>query len=201
MHDLVILVADKPMQFSLRGALDRPKSLGIRPIRADYVVHANRDGGVRKTGPDLLALKHSAAKHALMILDYEGCGANQPAAELEAELDQRLSQRWGVKAKAVVIEPELDVWMWGSDNALRSVLDWDKPASIREWLRNADWRFAHDDKPERPKEALEKVLRELRQPQSAALYEAIAKQISLARCQDKAFLRLKHQLQEWFPAV
>ncbi len=200
MYDLTFLVADKPMQFAIQGALSRPEALGIRPVRADFVVHTGRDGGVRRAGADLLRLKRSAAAHAVMVLDYEGCGARESVAELETLLDERLRQDWAGNAKAIVIEPELDVWMWGSDNALAEVLDWDKADRIRDWLREAGWQFSEDGKPERPKEALEAVLRELGQPQSAALYRNIVSRISLSRCRDAAFLRLRAQLRNWFPA-
>lgn len=121
MNDLIILVADKNMKFTLRGALSRPHALGIRPVQCTFREHSERDGGVRMTGPELLALERIRFEHALLVMDFEGSGtrANEATA-LEAELDKRLYPTWGGNAKAIAIEPELDVWMWGSDNALKT---------------------------------------------------------------------------------
>ena len=47
MKDLVILVADKTMEFTIRGGLERGQALGIRPIAFDVRQHPNRDGGAR----------------------------------------------------------------------------------------------------------------------------------------------------------
>ncbi len=63
MKDLILVVADKNMHFALRGALNRPEALGIRPITVEFLVHPGRDGGVRKGGAELLALKRSAASY------------------------------------------------------------------------------------------------------------------------------------------
>ena len=89
--------------------------------------------------------------------------------------------------------------MWGNDAALRNIINWTSPLSIREWLNSKRFDFGDDSKPERPKEALEAVLREVKQPRSSSLYQKIAQTISLKRCSDRAFQRLRHQLIDWFP--
>lgn len=67
---------------------------------------------------------------------------------------------------AIVIDPEVDVWIWGADNALREVLQWPLEGSIRAWLQSQGFAFGADDKPERPKEALEAMVPVHRQPRS-----------------------------------
>jgi hypothetical protein len=117
MKDLVLLVADKNAQFALKGALGRPEALAIRSIEFEFRVHPGRDGGARRTGPEVLALERRRFKHALLVLDFEGSGTDSPNAKgLEEQLDERLKTQWKEKAKAIVIEPELDAWVWGSDN-------------------------------------------------------------------------------------
>ena len=89
MQDLVILVADKNMQFALRGALCRPAAMGIRDISFDFRMHPGRDGGVRTSGPDVLAGEQRRFTHALMVMDHEGCGKpDAPALSLEQELSK-----------------------------------------------------------------------------------------------------------------
>ena len=61
MQDLVVLVADKNMQFALQGALARPQALGVRPFTFAFRSHMGRDGGVRTTGADVLALETTRA--------------------------------------------------------------------------------------------------------------------------------------------
>jgi len=199
MKDLVLLVADKNAHFALKGALGRPEALGIRPIEFEFRVHPGRDGGTRRTGPEMLALERRRFKHALLVLDFEGCGTDLPnATELEAQLDGRLSTHWKEAAKSIVIEPELDVWVWGADNAVEAVIEWPAGKSVREWLRERGFTFEANEKPTRPKEALEAALRIPGLPRSSALYQTIAEKISLRRCGDEAFIRLRKQLLGWF---
>lgn len=200
MKDLVLLVADKNAQFALKGALSRPEALGIRPIEFEFRVHPGRDGGTRKTGPEMLALDRRRFQHALLVLDFEGCGTDLPkATALEAQLDERLSAHWKQSAKSIVIEPELDVWVWGADNALEAAIEWPAGKGVREWLREKGFAFEANEKPRRPKEALEAALRIPGLPRSSALYQTIAEKISLRRCSDEAFIRLRKRLVEWFP--
>lgn len=201
MQDLVVLVADKNMQFALKGALLRPQALGIRPITHEFRSHMGRDGGVRSTGASVLASERSRFRHALMLLDFEGCGQEDidPLA-IEAQLDQELQAVWGARAKAIVISPEVDVWVWGSDNVMRDVLAWPHASPIRDWLRERGFGFDAAGKPQRPKEALNAMRPVHKQARSSALYEKITNRISLANCTDPAFVRLKLQLQAWFSA-
>lgn len=203
MEDLVILVADKNAQFALTGALGRPQALGIRPISFQFRMHPGRDGGARTSGVDVLAREQRRFSHALLIFDLEGSGADegQTAEELEREVDARLAPTWGVHAKAIVINPEVDAWMWGADNALKEVLRWPLEGSIRSWLQSQGFAFDENHKPERPKEALEAMVPIHRQPRSSAVYEKITRRISLPRCTDPAFSRMRRALQTWFGEV
>jgi hypothetical protein len=200
MKDLVLLVADKNAHFALKGALGRPEALEIRAIEFEFRVHPGRDGGTRKSGPELLALERRRFKHALLVLDFEGSGTDLPNAKaLETQLDERLSAHWKKAAKSIVIEPELDVWVWGADNAVETTIQWPAGKGLREWLRERGFGFEANGKPTRPKEALEAALRIPDLPRSSALYQTIAEKISLPRCGDEAFIRLRNQLTEWFP--
>jgi hypothetical protein len=121
-----------------------------------------------------------------------------PAPALEAQLDELLLPIWGPHAKAIVIEPEVDVWMWGAEAHLHSTLDWGFDEGIREWLEAEGYAFDASRKPLRPKEALDAAFRRARVPRSSARYADVAGKISLARCADPAFLRLRHALTSWF---
>lgn len=131
--DLVLLVPGANEEFVMRGILSRHQALNIRPLTWQCL-RGHGDGGVRKHGASLLALRRDDFMHALLILDHEGSGAERQDAEsLEAVLDRQLQECWQDRAKSIVIAPEVDVWMWGSDNALQGVIPWSKRVRIRTW--------------------------------------------------------------------
>jgi hypothetical protein len=134
------------------------------------------------------------------VLDFEGCGTALPTAlALEAQLDRRLHTHWRESAKSIVIEPELDVWLWGADNAVETAIEWQAVQRVRDWLRERGFTFETNGKPTRPKEAFEAALRVPALPRSSSLYRNIAECISLRHCKDGAFIRLREQLLQWFP--
>lgn len=199
MKDLVLLVADKNMQATLRGVLARPQAMGIRTIAFDIRVHPGRDGGSRTTGASILAVEHRRFDHALLIFDLVGSGARtDDPVTLEQMLDASLNVQWTDRAKAIVIAPELDTWIWGADSALREVLRWPLNEPIRHWLLARGFQFDAAGKPVHPKEALEAIVRVHRQARSSALYGKVAGKLSLTRCHDAAFVRMRTQLQRWF---
>ena len=82
-----------------------------------------------------IALLRYDFSYGILMLDWAGSGTKATSVEsLELELDSRLSLSWGDRAKAIVIDPELDAWVWGSDNALTNILDWSQDIGIRAWL-------------------------------------------------------------------
>lgn len=190
---------DKNTESTVQGALSRPAALGIRAISYQVLVDQGRDGGVRRRGAQVLAAQHDRFSNALLVLDYEGCGADVPAHELEIQLDAALAPAWGNRAKAIVIEPEVDVWMWGAETHLREMVDWQfEDVGLRDWLVEQAFVFHDSGKPARPKEALEAAFRRTRTPRSSARYRYVAERISLARCTDPAFIRLKAAMETWF---
>ena len=198
MLDLGLVVADKNMDFALRGILMRHQALGIRQITWKTAVLPSHDGGVRSVGPDELNTFRHDRSHGIIMLDYEGSGADSDALALEAELDERVRRTWNDRAKAIVIEPELDIWLWGSNEAMRQVLDCEIP-DVREWLHERGYTFGENDKPVRPKEAIQELLFEMKQPRSSVVYKELTSRLTLRRCKDPAFNRLKTTLQQWFP--
>jgi len=200
MKDLIILVADKNAHYCLRGALLRHQSIGIRPVEFEFRVHPERDGGARKNGAALLAIERTRFANAILMFDFEGSGASHAdAVSLEEDLDRELAKAWGGAAKAIVIDPEVDLWVWGSDNSLAGCLDWTGSMPIRQWIESQGFKLDSNSKPVRPKEAIESVLRKQRMPRSSSLYEAIASQISISRCVDPAAIRLREWLVGRFP--
>ena len=123
--DLVILVADKNMEFALKGILSRYHSMKIRDITREIYVHPEKDPGCLLRGHLFMRPFVNRFAHALVLLDRVGSGQERSARdELEIEIDKRLSSSgWGDRASAVVIEPELDIWVW-SDSPKRKSGSW-----------------------------------------------------------------------------
>ncbi len=201
MRDLIMLVADKNTEFTIHGGLGRPTALSVRPVDYHILVHPERDGGVRRTGVQLLRLQRRQFGHALLLFDYEGSGASVAADELEAALTAELRTTWGDNGRAIVVRPEVDVWMWGADVHLQRVVGWSFADGVRDWLVSSGFLFDHTGKPQRPKEALEAVFRRAQTRRSSACYKTLASMQSLSRCEDASFLKLRAILQLWFPPV
>ena len=198
--DLLILVADGNMKATFEAAMKRAQALGIHPVRYDVIPHVGRDGGMRTSGVAMANALKSRYARALLVLDYQGSGGEaQGIQELEAILNASLSATWGDDGKVIVIHPELDIWMWGSDNSLAQVLGWPMASPpIRHWLAAQQFELEPNGKPVCPKEAMERVCRHLKIPRSSSTYAKIVSKISLTQCSDPSFQRTREALVAWF---
>lgn len=202
--DLVVLTADKDAEFALRGLLSRPARLAMRPIRAHYLTQYPRDGGCFRTCHDLLRGHIRRAGHALVMLDWEGCGreTTQSRSSVETEIEERMKANgWDRRVAAVVIDPELESWVWSRSGRLSQELGWPVAlGDLRDWLETQHFRLAEPTrKPERPKEAFRAVLRACQRKPSAAIFEDLAAKLPLEPCADEALAKLKTTLSGWFP--
>lgn len=198
--ELVILAADKNMEAAIQGILSRSKALGIRPIKPDIYRHPQKDTGCRTDGVDFLSAFADHYRYALLIFDFEGCGEYDiPASALEQRLRDKLCTLWHDRAEVIIIEPELDIWVWSDSPHVETVLGWaDQKQAMRPWLQNLGFLPAGSIKPERPKEALEAVMMLIKKPRSSTIYSDLAKKVSFKRCTDRSFVKLTNILHAWF---
>ena len=193
----------KTMAETLKAVLDRPKSLGIRPIQHDG--RAAYSAGCR-----VLPRRQSALASVPRpgIARQSSSSTSMAVAErtrLESKsrgMSSRNSRAngWaGDRTKAVVIEPELEAWVWtGSPHAAR-VLGWQRGYDdLKGWLVARRLWLEGDAKPSDPKAAMKAVLRETRKAHSAALFGELAKRTTWRGCQCPAFAELKSTLKRWF---
>lgn len=202
-RDLVVLVSDSQMK-QLVGTLltKRTPALGCQTVTYDLAVHPEKDTGCVNRPDGILASFRNTHRHALVLFDREGCGQEDKSrAELESAVEALLSKTWGDRARAVVIDPELENWVWVRSMHVTNALGWnDEAKTVFEWLVEQEWlESAEQAKPERPKEAVEAVLRYVRKPRSGAIYAAIAEKASVTHCTDPAFHKFRDTLREWFP--
>ena len=204
-RDLLVLVADSQMKRTVETLLgNRRPALGIRPISFEVQSHPHQDSGCRTASEGILRPLRDEYQNALVMFDYDGCGVSEiTAPDLERNLEQFYEANgWPPSSVAfVVIEPELEAWMFGpSFEHLQRFVGWSHPQNIREWLTHNGYLTAGNHKPDDPKSAIEAILDLQREPRSRRLYEYLARNVSLARCQDRAFQKFRSTLQRWFPA-
>ena len=201
MKDLVVLVADKDMEYSLAGLLSRPLALGIRPISHDVFVHPDHDPGCALRGVTFLSNFAAQYRHGLILFDYEGSGRESaPARNLQESVNDDLAHSpWGGRARAIVLEPELEAWIWSDSPHVDRVAGWEqRQPGLRRWLVEQGWIKKPEIKPSRPKEAFEAALRAAGRARSASRYRRLAESVSVERCTDSSFHEFKHVLQMWF---
>ena len=198
--DLIVLAADADIKFAMHALLSRSESLGIAPIDFDVVRHHNRDPGCRTQAANYLRPHLGRYARSLVIFDRDGCGSDRSRVDVQNQVELGLRRNgWEDRSKAIVIDPELEAWVWGFQEAL-SVLDWSGSyGSLRSWLGEQGLWPASAQKPPDPKKALDAVMRHTRRWRSSRIYEGIASAANFAHCQDAAFCELKDTLQLWFP--
>jgi hypothetical protein len=195
--DLVVLVADNNMRATIQAILKRPEVLGIRTLSVDVFVHVHRDPGVLSGAHEFLAPLTAHYKYALVMFDRKGCGREEIGGDLSQEVQSRLDSRgWVQRSAVIIIDPELEVWVWSDSPHVPEALG--LSSDNLESLLRGKYRIEGQVKPAHPKEAMEEALWISRTPRSSSVYSRLAQRVSLERCKDQAFLRLKACLQEWF---
>lgn len=201
MKDLVVVVPDSNTEQTLYGLLERHKALQIRRIEYRILVHPERDPGVLQRGASLLAEIDAlnAFRYALLIFDREGCGREMlTSSELEQQVQQQLdASGWQGRSAVVVIDPELESWVFSTSPHVVDVF----AGGDAEVFQRVVESFPKTPlgKPQKPMEAVKKLLRQKAIVRSSALYKELASRVSLKGCIDPAFQRLCAILRSWFP--
>ena len=201
MKDLVVVVPDSNTEQTLYGLLERHKALQIRRIEYRILVHPERDPGVLQRGASLLAEIDAlnAFRYALLIFDREGCGKEMlTSSELEQQVQQQLdASGWQGRSAVVVIDPELESWVFATSPHVVDVF----AGGDAEVFQRVVESFPKTPlgKPQKPMEAVKKLLRQKAIVRASALYKELASRVSLKGCIDPAFQRLCAILRSWFP--
>lgn len=201
--DLIVVVADLDAQNAVQALLNRYRSLQIRAITAQIDRFIKRDAGCLRESHEYLRPFVQQFSFALVIFDRHGCGAeNLSRQSLERDVEDRLATNgWKDRAAAIVIDPELEAWVWSDSPQVDRTLGFqNRSPTLRVWLRQENLWAPNAPKPPDPKSALRRVLRHVGKSWSAAVFRQLAERVSIRRCRDPAFLKLKTTLQQWFPA-
>ena len=196
---LVVLVADSNMKALVEGLLQHPEALGLRISGegVEILVHPSRDPGVYKRASEMLRPYLRSCQYALVMLDREGSGVNRRTStqQIQEKVRKSLERNgWKDRCEVIVVDPELDVWVWNGSSAVAPLLR----------INPEEWHGKCQQKPEDPKESLEALLKARWIRRSSSLYKnmviAIAEQDprTFWECADPAFQRLRETLRKWF---
>ena len=172
MKDLVILAADKDLEHAMKGLLARPQALGIRAVEADILVEPQHDPACARYGVEFISNFSRHYHYGLLMFDHKGSGmeTTDPRALQNSLNDSLAHSPWGQRAKAIVLAPELEVWVWNDSPHIDEVAGWkNRNPGLRPWLIDRGWLREGEVKPDRPKEAFKEALRAARKPRSASL--------------------------------
>lgn len=201
MKDLIVLVADKNMEFLLGGLLPRvPAIEQIKQFNFEIFVHPYRDPGIYNDAEDFLASFHTSHRFTLVLLDHQGSGhENLKREEIEEHISKKLDNKgWHKRNGVLCISPELENWIWVNELHMKNAISWGKGSSIRDWLQSQHLLLSGQSKPENPKLAFEAVLRHSGTPRSSSIYKEISSSASYRNCKDPAFLKMIQHLKNWF---
>jgi hypothetical protein len=215
MRDIVWLIADLECEATIRGFLERPNfhlSLGCNPFR--FSVEEDRvrdtlrkDPGVWKYGHELLSSKLTTHRYAVIILDNAWDGSPGPA-EIEADISRKMvGSRWKEnRFEVIVIDPELEAWIWQDNPLVEQAIGHVRPPSLRQKLATTTYKVTgqvlwppNKPKPPDPKAAVETVRSMYRLGPASPVFKEITSRVSVNKCQDPAFQKLRAALQRWFP--
>ena len=200
--DLVVLAADKDMEQTLRGLLARSQALDIRPVAFDIFVHPEHDAACARRGVSFLSSFARRYDYGLLLFDHEGSGREAVSRlEIQRALNREFAgSGWEERARAIVVSPELEAWVWSPSPHVDEVAGWkNRQPALRDWLVKTELLMAGEVKPRQPKEAFRAALRAASVARSASLYRSLAERVSLRSCADASFQELQSTLREWFP--
>ncbi len=200
--ELVVLVADLDIEQAVKGLLARTDALRIRRMRHKLVrdTMAGHDGGTFKRAHAVLApFSADPSCRAMVLFDRAWEGApSKDAKWLAADVEQRLAPTWGERARCVVLDPEVEVWVFSDSPHVDRTLGFSE-GQLRPWLgAQGQWPDGQL-KPGDPKTAVRQALRKSGIKPSAALFYELASKVGLERCTDSSFRSFVETLRTWFP--
>ncbi len=203
MKDLWILVADADIEATMRCLLTRRQAaLGIRSIEFTIMRHLRRDPGCRRQAVSSARRYVNDHNYALVVFDRIGSGDEQTQRQrIQEAVEGDLHRNgWENRSKAIVIEPELETWVWSTSAHVGKTLGWNEgTGALRDWLGRHHLWPDDEAKPPDPKSALKRAMRERNLRPGAATFEALARKVGLRACEDPAFREMRETLQGWFP--
>ena len=170
MRDCFFVVAEANMEYTLLGMLSRARfdlTLQCRRFAFDHrqdllVAVGDNDPGLFTRVENYVRPVRPTHAHVVVMLDSEWAGSPGTVAIREQIIEGCVRCGWQHDAvAAIVLEPELETWMWQDNKIVEAAVGYAGPSLRQELEKRGAWPSAAP-KPPRPKETLEAVLRENR---------------------------------------
>ena len=202
MKDLIVLVADKEIKALMEGLLPKiPVKSELKPFDFEIESHLMRDNGCANEGHIYLRDRLSKFRFAMVIFDKHGSGQDSITTKsLQEKVEDLLTKNgWENRNACIVIDPELENWVWINNVNLEKAMLWNGDIPLYDWAIQNNWISSEDSKPSDPKGALEAVLRHSKVKRTSKMYAQIGSTVSYKSCTDPAFQYLITTLKKWFP--
>jgi len=207
-RDCIFLLADLGMEAAFKGFFSRQNfhyALGTAQFRFDpkqdiICDRAGNDPGVYTRAHELLRPYQSSHQNAAIVLDnaWEGSpGVDKIRSDISARMERVGWER--NRFVVIVIDPELEAWMWQDNPHIAEAFGFEKSPSLRKWLYKQGLWAINSPKPSDPKLAFEKTLKASKAKIPSVVFKKICSEVSLKYCVDDAFGLFKSTLQNWFP--
>lgn len=202
---LVVLVPDADIEQAVKGLLTRTDCLNIAPVVFDVTRHVKRDNGCRSASTAHLRPYLRSHRYALVVFDRHGCGSRDSRREIQRDVEDGLTRNgWEDRSKVIVIDPEIEAWVWSDSPEVARVLGWGSDfRTLREWLASRGLWESSRRKPKDPKNAMRKAMERAklkrRARRSPAKFYDLATKVDFVECSDPAFKEMTRTLRAWFP--
>ena len=200
-----MIVPDADIEQAMKGLLPRTDSIDIAPVDFEVRRHVNKDSGCRTNAANYLRPYLRAYRYALVTFDRHGCGSRGTREEIQGEVESDLTRNgWENRSKAIVIDPEIEVWVWSRSPVVAAVLGWGNDfEALRRWLIAENLWAPNRRKPQDSKDAMRKAMERARlRPKarrSSSKFRDLATSVDCTGCDDPAFVELTRTLRAWFP--
>lgn len=207
---LVILVADGTMRAVFQAFFRRSQffsTLQCAPFDFDPMTEVlfdpirakGWDGGVYKRCDAILRGYQRTHDRALVVIDQQ-FGGECPSIQVRDEMLDRLRRSgWRDGAvQVVVIDPELEVWLWQDNGNVQQALRYQGPLR-QDLIGSGEWP-QEVPKPLQPKDTMLRLIRMTRAGTAMAVYAKIASKVSVNGCTDSSFAAFRSTVQGWFPS-
>jgi hypothetical protein len=201
MNELIILVPCIDIETVLDTLLTyRTNDLKITPINFKILRHPNRDSGCCKDAVNSIRPFIKSYKYALVVFDKHGSGKDEDVKKnIEETIEEELGKNgWKDKCACIVIEPELENWVWVKSDHIAHSLGWKNWKELYSWLIKEKHWTEGNPKPKDPKDAMDTVLRICQKRHSASIFKNITQNVTFESCIDTSFFKLKTVLNRWF---
>jgi len=204
--DLLVVTADLDAQEVMKAILERCEALEIHPISFDVVRHLGRDPGLFVGAADYSKLMKEKYHKLIIMLDYHGSGCSDGGGKCAATIQKQLDGvTWKSHSLAVIIEPELEEWLWHNEASIQKIFEL-SDAQLKEFVATFCKKHDCDVRSvtrEKPKELLDFICEKVKNRGHLRHKEfgQLASSASLKGWQTSAsFRQIVAILQEWFPS-